>query len=104
MSKKLMVAGLATLGVLLLLVVVRGAFAEEKKEVTLSGSLVLVEEGGAKSLVLKADNVDYALVKNDESDKVLDKATKEGIKAKGTGVVEEKEGKKLLTASKIELE
>jgi len=103
MSKRLAV-GFVALAAVLFLMGVYKATADEKKEVTLSGSLVLVEEGGAKSLVLKADNVDYALVKNDESDKVLDKATKEGIKVKVTGVVEEKEGKKLLTASKIELE
>ena len=83
------------------------SYGAEPKEVTISGDLVCghctlhaLESCG---VALKGEHENYFLVKNDESDKVFDKRHN-GLKATVTGTVEEKDGKKWITASKIELE
>jgi hypothetical protein len=82
-------------------------FGDEAKQVTISGDLVCahcrLHASPTCGVALKASEGNYFLVKNEESDKVFDKRDK-GLKVNVTGTVEEKDGKKWITASKIELE
>jgi hypothetical protein len=102
---------------LLLLALATPAFAEDKeakgKEVTITG-----EGKCAKCMLKEADadkcqtvieakeegkTVKYYLAKNEVSDNFHEDVCKEAKKVKATGTVKEVDGKKELTASKIEL-
>ena len=83
------------------------AFGAEQKEVTISGELVCghctLHAVDQCTAAIKAADGNYLLVKNPESKKIFDKRLK-GLKAEVTGTVEEKDGQKWITASKIVLE
>ena len=99
--------GVTTVVGLLLVFGLYMAYGQEKKEVTVSGEVVCghctLHAADACCVAIKGADGNYLLVKNDESDKFFDKRDK-GVKIKVTGTVEEKDGKKWITASKIELE
>ena len=99
--------GLTTVVGLLLVFGLYMAYGQEKKEVTVSGEVVCghctLHAVDACTAAIKTADGNYLLAKNDESDKIFDKRDK-GVKVKVTGTVEEKDGKKWITASKIEVE
>ena len=105
MSKRFGVGLLMVVGLLL----VCGSYltyGQDKNEVTVTGDVVCghctLKMVDQCTVALKADDGNYLLVKNDESDKIFDKRDK-GVKAKVTGTVEEKDGKKWITATKVEV-
>ena len=106
-TKIAVLTGLATLCLLAFTTSVRA----EDKEVTVTG-----EGKCAKCSLKKADKcqnvietkvdgkkVTYWLAKNETSDNFHDNICKETKKVTATGTVKEEDGKKVLTASKIEL-
>ena len=100
---------------LLLLALATPAFAEDKeakgKEVTISGegkcAKCMLKEADKCQTVIEAKEegktVKYYLAKNDVSENFHEDVCKEAKKVKATGTVKEVDGKKELTASKIEL-
>jgi hypothetical protein len=105
---KLKLAGLAAIAALCLAVTTARA---EDKEVTVTGmgkcakcslketdkcqNVIEAKEGGKK--------VKYYLVKNEVSDNFHDNICKESKKVTATGTVKDEDGKKVLTATKIDL-
>ena len=104
MSKRYGV-GLLTVVGLILLCGSYLTYGQEKKEITVTGDVVCghctLKAVDQCTVAIRAEDGNYLLVKNDESDKFFDKRDK-GVKAKVTGTVEEKDGKKWITATKIE--
>lgn len=103
----LLIALTALLGVLLTV----PAFAAEKKEVTLTGEgkcakCALHETDKCQNTVQVQEDgkpVTYYLAQNKLSKEFHENLCKESKKITVTGTVKEKDGKKTLTASKIEL-
>ena len=105
MSKRYGVGLLTVVG----LVLVCGsylAYGQEKKEVTVTGDVVCghctLKAVDQCTVAIKGGDGNYLLVKNDESDKFFDQRDK-GVKVKVTGTVEEKDGIKWITATKVEV-
>ena len=106
-TKIAVLAGVAALA----LAFTTSAFAEDK-EVTVKGTgkcakCALKEADKCQNVIeAKEDGkkVVYYLAKNETSDNFHDNICKESKKVKATGTVKEEDGKKVLTASKIELD
>jgi Family of unknown function (DUF6370) len=111
MKKKLAVSSLA--GLLFLALAVPSFAAEKgKKEVTITGEAkcakcALKETDKCQNVIetTKADGtkVKYYVAKNELANDFHENVCKEPKKVKATGTVKEVDGKKQLTASKIEL-
>jgi len=87
------------------------ALAEEAKDTTITGNMVCgkckLHETSSCQNVIQVEKggktVNYYLAKNDVSDAQHDEVCKnDGKKMTATGTVEEKDGKKVLTATKLE--
>src|SRR5436190_20012947 len=86
-------------------------FAADSKEVTVTGEgkcakCAMHEGDKCQSVIQTQENgktVTYYLAKNKESDAFHESICKEEHKVTATGKVKESDGKKILTASKIEL-
>ncbi len=82
------------------------ALAAEQKEVTVTGEVVCghctLKAVKECAPAIKAQDASYLLTKNEESDKLFDKRDK-GVTVTVTGVLEEKDGQKWITASKVEV-
>ena len=83
------------------------SYGAENKEVTISGELVCghcnLHAVDHCAAAIRAAEGNYLLVKNPESQKIFDQRLK-GVKVQVTGTVEEKDGQKWITASKIVVE
>ena len=98
------------LAVLFMLTVATPGLAENK-EVTITGegkcAKCMLKEASKCQTVIQAEQdgktVNYYLVKNDVSDNFHENVCKDAKKVTATGTVTEVDGKKELTASKIEL-
>ena len=105
---KLKIAGLAAIAGLCLAVTAARA---DDKEVTVTGmgkcaKCSLKETDKCQNVIeTKEDGkkVKYYLAKNETSDNFHDNICKESKKVTATGTVKEEDGKKVLTATKIEL-
>jgi hypothetical protein len=98
--------GVLTLASLLFVFGLYLAYGQQKKEATISGDIVCghctLKAVDQCTVSIEAADGNYFLVRNSESDKIFGKRNK-GLKAKVTGTVEEKDSKRWITASKIEL-
>jgi hypothetical protein len=106
MNRRLVV-GIVSFAALLYVCGIYLVWGAENKEVTISGELVCghctLHAVDACAGAVKTADGDYLFVKNPESDKVFDQRLK-GLKVEVTGTVEEKDGQKWLTVTKIVLE
>ena len=109
---KAKISVLAGLAALCLLATSSPSFAaEDKKEVTVTGEgkcakCALKEADSCQNVIESKEGgktVKYYLAKNDVSKEFHDNICKESKKVTATGTVKEEDGKKVLTASKIEL-
>jgi uncharacterized protein DUF6370 len=109
MKNKIALSGLA--GLLLLALSVPAFAADKEKEVTIKGEgkcakCALHETDTCQNVIQKTEHgktVNYYLAKNDVSKEFHDNVCKESKQVSAKGTVKEVDGKKVLTASKIEL-
>jgi hypothetical protein len=107
-AKLSVIVGLAVLS---LLATTSTSMADDKKEVTVTGEgkcakCALKEADSCQNVIESKENgktVKYYLAKNDVSKEFHDNICKENKKVIAKGTVKEEDGKKVLTASKIDL-